>query len=250
MKERKSAIPEASGGTAGGTKGGLVDVDLPYLQAHPKSGVLYYRRVIPGPLRPFVTSRTGKPLTELKVSLRCRAITDRGALDLYNRIHRDSERRLAQAQKQAEGRFDSLDGPLIQYLASNFMERHLEIDEASRWRLAPPDFPFETRPDRESDYEISRALLEDYDLPGLVEHWRDYALSYSSALGYTFDPAAEPFALLCRALGEAACNLWLAIDRRNDGTELALAGTADAEGPSPQHAGPEPVVTAAVGAAQ
>lgn len=57
------------------------------------------------------------------------------------------------AQKRAAKQFDRLDAPLIQYLADTFLQRHLEIDEASRWRLAPEAFPFETRQDREGDYE-------------------------------------------------------------------------------------------------
>jgi len=241
MKERKSAVPEASGSTAGGTKGGQLIVKLPYLHEHPKSGVLYYRRVIPGPLRPFITTGSGKPLTEIKVSLRCRAITDSGGHDRYNAAHKNAEARLTLAQKRVAKQYDRLDAPLIQYLADTFLQRHLEIDEASRWRLAPEAFPFETRQDREGDYEASRELLEEYDLPGLVEHWRDYALSYSAALGYTLDSTTEAFALLCRALGEAACNLWLTVDRRNDGAELALTSNPAASNLPLPSAGRTPV---------
>jgi integrase len=195
-----------------------VKVEVKYLQPHPKTGILRYRRAFPAPLRPFLNDG-GRPLRELKVSLGARSLNEPGAKARHDEAAAKYEAMVARATKLASGTYDRLDGPLIAYLAENYLHRHLELDDAARWGLPLPWFPFETRRDREADYEANREMLEEYDTAALLEYWRDWAVSYSQAMGYTFDITKPSFALLCRALGEAACRLWLAIDRRNDGEE-------------------------------
>ena len=195
-----------------------MEVNVRYLQPDPKTGVLRYRRAFPVALRPYV-SEAGRPLTELKVSLRARSLNEPGAKARHDEAAAKYDRMVARARKLSLGAFDRLDPPLIQFLAENYLHHRLEQDEASRWRQPLPAYQFDTNRDREADYEECRRLLEDFDTDGLVDYWRDWALGYTHTLGYTFDPSTPAFATLCRALGEAACRLWLAVDRRNDGDE-------------------------------
>lgn len=193
-----------------------MEVNVRYLQADPKTGVLRYRRAFPAELRPFV-SENGRPLTELKVSLGARSLDQPGAKARHDEAAARFDRMVARARKLAAGAYDRLDPPLIKYLADRYLHHQLELDDAARWRQPLPAYQFDTRRDREADYEESRELLEDFDLDGLVAYWGEWAQAFSNSLGYTFDPRTPAFANLCRALGEAACQLWLAIDRRNDG---------------------------------
>lgn len=191
-------------------------VNVKHLQEDPKTGILRYRRVFPAALRPFI-SENGRQLTELKVSIGARSINEPGAKARHDAAAAKYQAMVARAEKLANRSYDSLPPHLVQYLADQFLHCHAAIDETSRWRQPPPDFPFETRRDREEDYIQSREMLEDYDGEGLVEYWSDYAASFSHALGHTFDTSTPAFASLCRALGEAACKLWLTVDKRNDG---------------------------------
>lgn len=193
-----------------------MEVNVRYLQADPKTGVLRYRRAFPIELRPFV-SENGRPLTELKVSLGARSLDQPGAKARHDEAASRYERMTARARKLAARAYDRLDPPLIKYLADSFLHHQLELDDASRWRQPLPAYQFDTRRDRETDYEESRALLEDFDLTGLVSYWGEWAQAFTNSLGFTFDPQTPDFSRLCRALGEAACELWLAVDRRNDG---------------------------------
>jgi hypothetical protein len=193
-----------------------VKVVVSYLQKCPKTGVLRYRRVFPQALRPFIRDG-GKPLTELKVSIGARSINEPGAKARHDAVAAKYDAMVARARKLAAGLYDPLPSHVIDYLAGEFLHKQAAMDAAARMGLPPPEFPFETRIDREEDYEQSRAMLDAYDGAGLVEYWRDYAAAFSLALGYSFDTASPAFAALCHALGEAACKLWLTVDQRNDG---------------------------------
>lgn len=202
-------------------KGGqTVEVNVRYLQSDPKTGMLRYRRAFPVELRPFVCEK-GRPLTELKVSLRARSLDEPGAKRRHDEAAARYEAMLARAKRLAAGHYDRLDPPLIKYLAEKYLHHQLDLDEASRWRRPLPPYQFDTLRDREADYEESRALLADFDLEGLVEYWGDWALGFAQTLGYTLDPKTTDFADLCRAVGESACQLWLALDRRNDGHDAS-----------------------------
>ena len=197
-----------------------MEINVRYLQADPKTKMLRYRRAFPVALRPFVTEG-GRSLTELKVSLGARSLDEPGAKARHDDAAAKYERLVNRARKLAAGASDRLDPPLIQYLADNYIHHQLELDEASRWQQSLPHYQFDTRSDREQDYENSRELLEDYDLNGLVDYWGDWVSSYSQAMGYTFSRSDPKFPALCRAIGEASCKLWLAIDRRDDGKGAA-----------------------------
>ncbi|WP_226698838.1 hypothetical protein [Qipengyuania gaetbuli] len=197
-----------------------MEINVRYLQADPKTKVLRYRRAFPVALRPFVTEG-GRALTELKVSLGARSLDEPGAKARHDDAAAKYERLVSRARKLAAGAYDRLDPPLIRYLADNYIHHQLELDEASRWQQSLPHYQFDTRRDREQDYESSRELLEDYDLTGLVDYWGDWVSSYSQAMGYTFSRSDPQFPALCRAIGEASCKLWLAIDRRDDGKGAA-----------------------------
>lgn len=205
-----------------------MEVTVQHLQSDPKTGILRYRRVIPARLRPFVAQSTGKPLTEFKVTLRARKITAPLAAAEYDKARQRYELLISHAEKFAAGAYDDLGPKLIAYLADTFVERHLALDEAGRWGDASPDFPFESRSDYENDYIECREMLEDYDADGLLDYWRDWAIAYTLALGYVFDPTSPSFKSLCRALGAASCELWLALDKRIDGIAVATP-----EPPSP-----------------
>lgn len=155
-------------------------------------------------------------MTELKVSLGVRSVNEPGAKARHDAAAATYAQMVARAAQLANGVYDRLDPPLIEYLANHYLHQQLALDEASRWRQPPPDGPFDTRRDREADYDECRLLLDDCDMGGLVEYWGDWAVAYTEALGYVFDTSGPEFAGLCRALGGAACKLWLAIDKRND----------------------------------
>lgn len=211
-------------------KGGqTVEVNVRYLQSDPKTGMLRYRRAFPVELRPFVSEK-GRQLTELKVSLRARSLDEPGAKNRHDEAAARYEAMLTRAKRLAAGHYDRLDPPLIKYLAEKYLHHQLDLDEAARWRRSLPGYQFDTLRNREADYDESRAFLSDFDLKGLVDYWGDWTLQYAQTLGYTLDPKTQEFADLCRAMGESACKLWLAVDRRDDDLD---APTPD-EPPIPQ----------------
>jgi integrase len=193
-------------------------VEVRYLQRHPRTGILYYRRAFPLKLRPHVGDDGGQ--AELKVSLEVRSLNEPGAKALYDATAARYDAMLAKAQKVASGVYDRLDKPLIKYLADSFVQSHLELDEAGRKRQPPPDLPFETRRNPEADRLESVEMLNAYDTEGLVQYWGDWATSYTRSLGYTFDPSTSDFSALCSALGEASHQLWIVLDERIGGTAV------------------------------
>lgn len=190
--------------------------NVQYIRPHPKTGMLEYRRVIPVALRPHVSGLTGKPMSEIKRSLGARTINAPGVPERLAEAAAEYDRLVSHARKVSQREFDRLDPPLIRYLADAYVHYHLAIDEAGRWGHAGPAVPIETRRDPEGVYDDCRRMLEDFDGAGLVEYWRDWATSYALSLGYLVDPSTEGFAQLCRELGNAACKVWLAVDRRMD----------------------------------
>ena len=194
-------------------------VEVAYLQAHPRTGILYYRRAYPVELRPYIEGSGGR--AQLKVSLRVRSLNEPEAKALYDAAAKRYDAKLMKARKAAAGLYDPLDKPLIKYLADTFIHRQLELDEAGRKRQPSPDFPWESRRNPEEDYIESRKMLDAYDTDGLVEYWGEWAGSYTRSLGYTFDPFTSDFFALCYALAEASAQLWLVLDKRIDGRAAA-----------------------------
>ena len=148
-------------------------VEVAYLQAHPRTGILYYRRAYPVELRPYIEGSGGR--AQLKVSLRVRSLNEPEAKALYDAAAKRYDAKLMKARKAAAGLYDPLDKPLIKYLADTFIHRQLELDEAGRKRQPSPDFPWENRRNPEEDYIESRKMLDAYDTDGLVEYWGEWA---------------------------------------------------------------------------
>lgn len=201
-----------------------------------KSGILVYRRKFTAELVPFIPGRspTGKGRIELKRSLKARSLNEPGAKDRL----RDAEAEFiaieAKAQRLATRSFDALGEPLIRYLADTYLHDHLDADETVRWRGRHRPATYETRGNPEDVYHDCREMLDDYDSVGLVTYWKGWACQFADALGFLIDPADPEFPLLCRALGEAACSVWLSVDKRIDGDPAATPARPDAPDGGPK----------------
>jgi integrase len=182
-----------------------------YLHKDSISGRLSYRRTFPPELREYVPGRR----REHKVSLKARTYDSAAALR-FGEAAADFDRIVGLAVKHASGAYDPLSGELVQFLADTFLRDHLALEEAATWGTALPKIEYSTRSHPEDDYEECRGLLEEHDLVGLVDFWAEWANEYTSALGFVFNAASAEFAQLCKALGEASCRLWLALDARRD----------------------------------
>jgi integrase len=136
-----------------------------------------------------------------------------------------------------------LDEALIQYLKDTYVHDHLESDEAMRWRREQQPARYATRGHPLDVYTDCREMLEDYDADGLVAYWGDWACQFAEGLGFHLNPRDKAFPSLCRALGEAGCAVWLALDKRIDGvavetparpeeTDKALKAIGNAQVPS------------------
>lgn len=189
-----------------------------YLQTE-KSGILSYRRKFPIELVRHIPSRSpnGGGRRELKVSLRSRSINDPQARARYAEAERDFEAIVSRARRWASQSFDPLDEPLLRFLVDTYLHDHQEADETMRWRGKQRRPLYETRGRPEEVYLDCREMLEGYESYGLVSYWKDWACGYADALGFHIDPADPEFPSFCRALGEAACTLWLTVDERIDG---------------------------------
>ena len=82
-----------------------MDVCVRYLQADPKTGMLRFRRVFPERLRRHVVEN-GRPLVELKVTLRARSISEPGAMRRYEDAKAKYDRLLSHAQKIADRKYE------------------------------------------------------------------------------------------------------------------------------------------------
>lgn len=184
---------------------------MKHIEAHPKTGRLSYRRIYPVALRPFIPGNR----RELKVSLGAKALTDPGAMEIFNKASVQYAADVALARKVAAKAYDQLDPKLIAHLANTYLARELAADDRIAWG-DPPERGYARRFDLEGDYRECRELLRERDRQGLVAFWGEWAPNFAASLGYMIDPATPQFGLLSIALGEAACNLWLTIDARRD----------------------------------
>ena len=80
--------------------------------------------------------------------------------------------------------------------------------------------PYVTRGHPLDVYSDCREMLEDYDGEGLVDYWEDWACQFGEGRGFYLNPKDKAFPSLCRALGEAACTVWQALDERIDGVAV------------------------------
>lgn len=203
-------------------------VKFGYLQRE-KSGRLSYRRKFPKELVIHIPSAspTGRGRTEFKVSLRSSNINDPAARSRYDEAEREFEAVVAKANRRATLSYDPLDHALIRFLGDTYVHDHLESDEHMRWRSKPRTARYETRGHPEDVYSECRGMLEDYDAQGLVDYWKDWVLQYGEGVGFYLDPHDPAFGDLCRALGEAACTVWLGLDKRIDKVPLDTPGKPD-----------------------
>jgi integrase len=207
-----------------------------HLSPPTKTGLRTFRRRFPPELRELI----GR--WELKVPLGSERSP--GFLARYEAAASDYDTTVAAAQRRLEGRYDTLDRPLIEYLAELYRVERLEEDETSRWDQEERELfksvgadlkargvavcdPWEGQEEerwaakrRETIAWVlphERALMAKGDLQGIIRHWRDEALELADARGYFVDPESEGFGLLCRALNEASISALEAAEARLDG---------------------------------
>lgn len=109
-----------------------MEVSVRYLQEDPKTGILRYRRTFPKRIRAYV-GKPGEALTELKISLGVRSITEPGAMERYAAAAQQYEIMAARAEKLAVGAYDALDAPTIAYLVEVYRVRELAEDADLRF---------------------------------------------------------------------------------------------------------------------
>lgn len=191
-----------------------MEVVFMYLVTDEKSDILYYRRRFPTELVPYIPSKrpTGQGRKELKRSLEAKNINEPGARARYAEAEELYEAIVAKARRVADRAYDKLDEPLISFLAGRYRHDHVDSDQRLRWGREQLRAAYPSRGHPEDVYDDCRAMLEDYDVDGLVEYWRDYAFDFADALDRLLDPRDPELPTLCRALAEAACEVWLAVD--------------------------------------
>lgn len=196
-------------------------VTFAYLQTE-KNGRLSYRRKFPRDLVDFIPSAspTGKGRVELKVSLLSSNISDPAARARYAEAEQEFAAVVARARRVATQAYDHLDEALIRYLKDTYVHDHLESDEAMRWRREQQPARYVTRGHPLDVYTDCREMLEDYDGEGVLDYWGEWACQFGEGLGFYLNPKDTAFPSLCRALGEAACTVWLSLDKRIDGVAV------------------------------
>ncbi|MDD3798296.1 MAG: hypothetical protein PHE36_03850 [Novosphingobium sp.] len=211
-----------------------------YLQADPKTGILRYRRTFPERLRAYV-GKAGETLTELKVSLGARSITEPCAMDCFEAAARQYAAMVSRAEKLAAGTFDNLDSPKIAFLVETYRSRELADDAARRLdpaakargelvSIAMERAGYEIAPPRPSALwsqgikiatevalEIYRDFSADGDLEGILDAWREKAVELAASEGLVVDPSSPAFRDLCVKLNETAIAVHEAELERMDG---------------------------------
>lgn len=234
-----------------------MDLSVKHLQRDRRTGILRYRRVFPVELRPFIATATGKPRTELKVSLGARDIDSPGATERYRAAKRRYRELVAHARKAADGQYDELTAPMIAHLVAQYRAMELGDDAAgrfepgvqqrgrlvtdlmdrggmalephrpaARWTLGP-------KLAHRTALEAYRAFAADGDLEGIMDAWSGPADRLAASNGLNVDKAASSFRELCIALNDGAIEVHAAILQRFEGVAV----------PTPEH--PAPLVPAA-----
>ncbi|UUR07598.1 hypothetical protein [Sphingomonas glaciei] len=164
----------------------------------------------------------------------------------YEAAASDYEAIIAAARRKLEGRYDTLDGPLIAYLVEVHRVQALEDDNAARWDMEERELfksvmadleargvahsnPWKGREaQRWADKRREtvewllphyRALRANGDLEGIIEFWGDQALELAEAKGYVVDPESAGFGQLCRALNDAGISILEDVAARLEGHE-------------------------------
>jgi integrase len=203
-----------------------------------KTGLRTFRRRFPPELRELI----GR--WELKVPLGREGAE--GFWAAYETALSDYDKMVAVAQQKLEGRYDTLDGPLIAYLVEVHRVQALEGDNAARWGAEERELfksvvadleargvahsnPWKGREaqrwaaKRRETVEWLlphyRALRANGDLEGIIQFWRDDALELADAKGYVIDPESEGFGQLCRALNDVGISILEDVAARLEGHE-------------------------------
>lgn len=190
---------------------------LKYIQRNPKAGLLYFRRQFPANLRRYIPAQP----RHLRRSLKANAIDAPGALDRYKAAHDEYERLVASARKVQTGTYDTLDGPMIAYLAAKFESEWRTKADEIRWQ----DGEAKSRQDAGVEHMLNdfQHWNADGDLEQIVPYWTKDATSLITAEGLVLDPhKTDLFERLCGALNEAAISVCEAIrlGRQNQQKEL------------------------------
>lgn len=172
-----------------------------YLQKHPKTGRLSYRRAFPPDLRRFIP---GEP-RELKRSLSASDIKEPAAMEKLAAAAAEFDRLIGRAQKAASRSFDKLDDPMIAYLAKVF-ERDQAIWVETGFREDGASF-------RDRALEGIRWMEDEFlawraddDLEAMEDYWGRQARALVAAeTNILLDPAdTDSIPRLCRALNASA----------------------------------------------
>jgi integrase len=189
---------------------------VPYVLKHPKTGHLNYRRRIPADLKPFVP---GSP-SEFVRTLGSHNISSPGAVERFRAAHTEYQAMIAKARiAQTTGAtpsHDALTPELIRFLADHYLASELARDEETRWGRDPVKVAYVPREDLERDWELSREMLSSYQGAALKDHWAEWSLKFAKAMGFTLNQSDPEFGKYLEAIADAACRLWLAVDRRID----------------------------------
>lgn len=193
----------------------ILNVD--YLRTDP-SGILIYRRKFPRELVRHIPGRSlsGSGRVEFKKSIRAKSLNDPGAMDRYRSVQEEFQRIVEEAQRLVTRSYDALDDQIVEFLAQSYRRDLLKDDDDRLWKRPFDHATYETRGSPEEVYEECREMLEEHDAVGLVRYWKEWACTFARAKGYLVDQSDVGIVDLSRALAEAACEVWLALDRRMD----------------------------------
>lgn len=201
-----------------------------YLEGHPNTGRLSYRRIYPAELRHLIPGGN----RELKVSLGSATFTGPGVSAKFQQASETYAANVALARKMASNTYDRLDPSLIATLATTYMSLELGFDDAAAWGNGGHR-AYAPRKDLEQDHRDCSELLTDRDRDGLVGLWGGWIEGFALSQGYRIQPTGQPFTQLCTEFAKAACDIWLTIDARREGEKRPDGKPLDTP-PLPQRA--------------
>lgn len=203
------------------------------------SGLWFYRRYWP------LDVRSQFPTTRFIRSLGHR--DSKGFMTRYERCGNDYDEQVAMARRKLAGDFDTLDEPLIAYLAAAFRSHVLAREEELLWdpegheihhklaeelraagfkQLGPWERPGEilanqARQALAAGLPTFRRLKATGDIVSIVDQWGTFAIEFAESLDRLLDLRnTEGMRNLCRALNDAALAAGDGALRRLDGEDV------------------------------
>lgn len=228
------------------------------------SGKITFRRIFPAD----VWEVTGR---ELKVPLGMEGSA--GLLSRWEAAASEYDAAVDRARRKIAGKYDKLDAPLIAYLAEAFRVELLADDEGGRWseeeRAAYADasaglrqfgirsggawdgnewmrWAAKARETIQWTLPLYRELRAVGDMRGIVAHWRSDAEELVEAKGLLVAPSDDAaYALLCRAMNDAAISAAELRLKRLDGEAIPTPPEPDAPtlAPRPPKSGRVPLLS-------